>query len=112
MLQSNKIFLIFKYTKIRRSSENSGGEEFAYLEVMPKTGRTHQIRVHLSAYGNPIVGDNIYSTTKTRAQNKKLGLDRIFLIADYLSFTNLAGARQDYKIDLTDELKNMLKIIK
>ena len=85
---------------------------YTLLKITIKTGRTHQIRVHLAAYGTPIVGDNIYSTAKTRAKNKKLDLGRIFLIADRLSFTDLTGARQDYKIGLTDELKKILKIVK
>lgn len=85
---------------------------YTLLKITIKTGRTHQIRVHLSAYGNPIVGDDIYSTAKTRAQNKKLNLARIFLIADHLSFTDLANNRQNYKINLTEELKNILKIVK
>lgn len=82
------------------------------LKITIKTGRTHQIRVHLAAYGNPIVGDDTYATAKTRVQNKKLGLNRIFLIADHLAFTDLANKRQSYSLDLSDELKNFLKIIK
>lgn len=85
---------------------------YTLLKIKIKTGRTHQIRVHLAAYGHPIVGDDIYSTAKTRIQNKKLNLGRIFLIADRLSFTDLKNKRQDYKISLTDELKNLLKIVK
>lgn len=85
---------------------------YTLLKITIKTGRTHQIRVHLSAYGNPLVGDDIYGTTKTRAQNKKLGIDRIFLIADYLSFIDLANHKQSYRIGLTDELNNILKIVK
>jgi len=85
---------------------------YTLLKIKIKTGRTHQIRVHLAAYDHPIVGDDIYGTAKTRVQNKKLGLGRIFLIADRLSFTDLANKRQDYKINLTDELKNLLKIVK
>lgn len=85
---------------------------YTLLKIKIKTGRTHQIRVHLAAYGAPVVGDNIYSTAKTRLLNKKLNFKRIFLIADRLSFTDLTGARQDYKIGLTRELKNILKIIK
>jgi len=85
---------------------------YTLLKVKIKTGRTHQIRVHLAAYDHPIVGDDIYSTAKTRVQNKKLNLDRVFLIADRLSFTDLAGSEQNYKIKLTDELTNLLKIIK
>lgn len=85
---------------------------YTLLKIAIKTGRTHQIRVHLSAYGHPLVGDDIYGTTKTRIQNKKLELSRIFLIADRLSFTDLANQRRSYRISLTNELKNILKIIK
>jgi len=41
------------------------GEFFALLAVNPKTGRTHQIRVHLSHLGHPIVGDPVYGRKKT-----------------------------------------------
>lgn len=85
---------------------------YTLLKVKIKTGRTHQIRVHLAAYGHPVVGDKIYGTAKTREKNKKLGLNRIFLIADHLGFTGLTGEKKDFRIDLTDELKNILKIIK
>jgi len=36
------------------------GEKFSVIRAIPRTGRTHQIRVHLSAMGHPIVGDKIY----------------------------------------------------
>ncbi len=36
------------------------GDPFSLLEIFPKTGRTHQIRVHLSAIGHPVVGDPLY----------------------------------------------------
>lgn len=85
---------------------------YTLLKVKIKTGRTHQIRVHLAAYGHPVVGDKIYGTTKTKVQNKKLGLNRIFLTADHLSFTSLAGKQINFKIGLTEELKNILKIVK
>jgi 23S rRNA pseudouridine1911/1915/1917 synthase len=39
--------------------------EFSLLSVSPKTGRTHQIRVHLSHMGHPIVGDPVYGHKKT-----------------------------------------------
>jgi 23S rRNA pseudouridine1911/1915/1917 synthase len=85
---------------------------YALLKVKIKTGRTHQIRVHLAAYGHPIVGDKIYGTARTRRQNQKLNLKRVFLVADHLGFYDLNNNAKDYKIDLPTELKNVLKVIK
>lgn len=39
-------------------------EEFSLVRLLPKTGKTHQLRVHLSAVGNPILCDHIYSARK------------------------------------------------
>lgn len=55
------------------------------LEVRPRTGRTHQIRVHLSAIGHPIVGDDVYGRTKLAGE---LGLTRPFLHAARLRFAH------------------------
>jgi 23S rRNA pseudouridine1911/1915/1917 synthase len=46
---------------------------FSLLEVRIKTGRTHQIRVHLSAIGHPVVGDNVYGESRFREFGKKYG---------------------------------------
>jgi len=85
---------------------------YTYIKVAIKTGRTHQIRVHISAYGHPIVGDNVYTTNKLREKNKKFDLGRIFLVAYYLSFKNLAGEVKEYEIDIPQSLKNFLKTAK
>ncbi len=39
-------------------------ENFAYVRAMPKTGRTHQIRVHLASMGHPILGDPLYGNPR------------------------------------------------
>lgn len=85
---------------------------YTLLKVRIKTGRTHQIRVHMAAYGHPLVGDELYSTSKTRLQNKKLNLGRIFLVADELSFVNLAGQTKSFTLELPEELQNFLNPIK
>ncbi len=85
---------------------------YTLVEVSIKTGRTHQIRVHMAAYGHPIVGDNLYNTKKTREQNKKIGLDRVFLFANKLSFNDLAGEKQEFKINMPEELEKFLEKVK
>ncbi|PLX26661.1 RNA pseudouridine synthase [Candidatus Parcubacteria bacterium] len=85
---------------------------YTLINVAIKTGRTHQIRVHMSAYGHPLVGDDVYGTKKTRIKNKKINLGRIFLVARKLEFQNLKGETVKYEIDLPTELKEFLDTIK
>jgi len=85
---------------------------FTLLEVKIKTGRTHQIRVHLAAYGHPLLGDNLYGTAKTKVKNNKIDLGRIFLLAQKLSFTSLNGEKKEFKIEEPTELKAFLDKLK
>jgi 23S rRNA pseudouridine1911/1915/1917 synthase len=85
---------------------------FTLLALTIKTGRTHQIRVHLQAYGHPLVGDNLYSSADTRRKNHKLGLARIFLVSCKLEFTDLRGERQKFSVGLPEELTELLKKVK
>ncbi len=85
---------------------------YTLLEVKIKTGRTHQIRVHLAAYGHPLVGDDLYGTHKTKIKNKKLGTERIFLHAHRLAFRDLSGKRKEYEAKLPDDFKKLLNEIK
>lgn len=85
---------------------------YSLLKIKIKTGRKHQIRVHLYAYGHPLVGDILYNTKKTRELNIKLSPERVMLVATELSFLNLTGEKVNYKIDLPNEFKKFLKKIK
>lgn len=85
---------------------------FTLIRVNIKTGRTHQIRVHFFAYDCPLLGDNLYSNKKSKKQNQKIKPDRIFLIADTLGFEDLEGNWQEFKIEMDEDLKNILEKIK
>nr|WP_280192176.1 RluA family pseudouridine synthase [Delftia sp. PS-11]KAJ8741730.1 RluA family pseudouridine synthase [Delftia sp. PS-11] len=75
------------------------------LEVTIKTGRTHQIRVHLSSQGHPIAGDDKYGDFDLNRRLQKQGLKRMFLHAWRLQFTHPAsGERVELRAELPDEL--------
>lgn len=78
---------------------------YTLLKIKPKTGRTHQIRVHLNAYGLPIVGDQIYKPKKLKA---KIKMGRIFLNAYYLGFKDLNGEWKKFTVPLPNNLKDIL----
>lgn len=74
------------------------------LEVKPKTGRTHQIRVHLAFLGCPIVGDRDYGQKK-----QTLPVDRMFLHAAELTFTLPGDDRaRSFEAPLPSELETVL----
>lgn len=76
------------------------------LEVTIKTGRTHQIRVHLASQGHPIAGDDKYGDFEWNKVLQKQGLKRMFLHAWRLQFTHpLTGKRVELKSNLPSELQ-------
>ena len=87
---------------------------FSLLEVQIKTGRTHQIRVHFSATGHPVVGDDVYGERSYREFAKKYGdLDRYFLHAAALGFNHpTTGAPLKFHSPLPSELQKLLEGIK
>jgi 23S rRNA pseudouridine1911/1915/1917 synthase len=99
------------YTEYRVMEQFRG---FSLLDVKIKTGRTHQIRVHLSAIGHPVVGDDVYGERNDKEFAKKFGgLNRYFLHAAALSFTHPAtGAPLEFHSPLPFELRKLLKSIK
>lgn len=78
-------------------------KDFTLVEVMPKTGRTHQIRVHMASIQHPIVGDSLYGGKKP-----DLGLKRQFLHAESIEFAKPDGKRLKLSADLPDELKAII----
>jgi len=93
-------------------------EKFTLLDVEIKTGRTHQIRVHLASINHPVVGDATYNEGRdnTIADNEikkaveKLG--RFFLHAERLEFTHPKTAeRLSFTSELPEELAQLLRIL-
>ena len=66
----------FAETSFRVIEEQPGG---VWIEAIPKTGRTHQIRVHLAEYGLPILGDDLYGSEKTAELASRLMLHAALL---------------------------------
>ena len=66
------------------------GAEFSSLELRLKTGRTHQIRVHLAHAGHPVLGDDKYGDFELNHRLAKEGVKRLFLHASKLSFAHPA----------------------
>jgi 23S rRNA pseudouridine1911/1915/1917 synthase len=78
------------------------------LEVRPRTGRTHQIRVHLSSMGHPVLGDRAYGGGGDPA--KRLGLDRPFLHSWRIGFTHpFTGKLVEIEEPLPEDLERALR---
>jgi 23S rRNA pseudouridine1911/1915/1917 synthase len=77
--------------------------DYTYVECRPRTGRKHQIRVHMAYIGFPIAGDHIYGRRKDR-----LGLPRHFLHAAELTFRRPSDGEE---LHLTTELPGDLTAV-
>jgi len=78
------------------------------LRVSLETGRTHQIRVHMSAHRHPIVGDSLYGADPTIAE--RLGVSRQWLHASELEFTHpVSGKPVRVECDFPDDLNVALE---
>jgi RluA family pseudouridine synthase len=75
------------------------GEGAAYIEAYPKTGRTHQIRVHCAAIQHPIVADALYAPQRT----KILGFNRLALHALSLTLKVPGGKLKTFKAPLPED---------
>ena len=83
-------------TKYRVIKEQAN---FSVVEVFPKTGRMHQIRIHLASEGHPVVGDLVYG--------KNSSAKRQLLHAEELKF-ELLGKKYDFLASLPLDFKNFL----
>lgn len=119
--KKQKVYLPFepatKRKKLRRAVTEykvlKKFKDYTLIEVIPKTGRKHQIRCHLAYLSHPITGDKIYGFKKQQPNPK--GLNRQFLHANYLKIKLPDGKEkptvhtQELRSDLPQNLKRILE---
>jgi len=93
--------------------------KYSLIELKPKTGRTHQLRVHLKHLGTPILGDPVYGSAQSSKASKpkksiqtkpKTKPPRLFLHATSLEITIPKGNRQTFSAPLPPEFQATLNI--
>jgi 23S rRNA pseudouridine1911/1915/1917 synthase len=82
--------------------------KFTFLEVEPKTGRTHQIRVHFKALQHPIVSDSLYAPNQPQALN----FERLALHARAISFNSAEGKVEHFEAPYPEDFKKALDFVK
>lgn len=83
------------------------GEEYSFIELYPKTGRTHQIRVHLKAINYPVICDKLYAPKRECA----LGFNRLALHSESIEFSDLKGKKIKVEAPLPEDFQKALKYI-
>lgn len=100
---------VSEYKVVKFFPEERGG--YSLVEFNPRTGRTHQIRIHAKHIGHAIVADEFYAGRKT-ARNDRKFCPRLFLHASAISFIHPGtGKRVEYESELPDDLKKVLETL-
>jgi 23S rRNA pseudouridine1911/1915/1917 synthase len=81
-------------------------EGFSYIEARPKTGRTHQIRVHFKAIHHPVVCDRLYAPKHECA----LGFSRVALHAKSIAIQNIRRETRTLEAELPEDFVKALGI--
>ncbi|MEK7450872.1 MAG: RluA family pseudouridine synthase [Patescibacteria group bacterium] len=96
------------YKVIKNLQLTINHEQLTLVELYPKSGRTHQIRVHLQYIHHPIFSDPLYAGRKTSRNDRKL-LPRVFLHAAKISFFHpVNGELLSFETPLPDELADFI----
>lgn len=93
------------------AKEREDKRNFSYLEIRPKTGRTHQIRVHLKSISHPVVGDSVYGqSTKSEIRNPKQSRMMLHAVSIKLELPNHTHITIESPLPSEFEnIKNLLK---
>ena len=95
---------VTEWNVLDRKTDVETGELVTYMSASPKTGRTHQIRVHLKAIHHPIVCDHIYAPKKQCL----FEFERPALHAKSITFNLLDGTRKTFEAPLPEDFANAL----
>lgn len=77
-------------------------DRFSLIELKPRTGRTHQLRIHMAHIGTPILGDTVYNPKSPKA-------DRMYLHAAALEITIPDGKRMTFTAPLPESFRDAVK---
>ena len=85
---------------------------YSYIEIVPETGRFHQIRKHMAHIFHPIIGDRPHGCNKqNKLWKEKFNMDTMMLHASLLSFENDYFGKVLIKADLSSEFKRVLELL-
>ncbi|MBI3582891.1 MAG: RluA family pseudouridine synthase [Nitrospinae bacterium] len=88
-------------------------DNYTLMEIRLKTGRTHQIRVHLSAIGHPVAGDRVYGGRQKTEVRSQISIPRQMLHAAILGFIHpKTGKYLEFNAQLPDDMKYILIFIR
>lgn len=85
----------------------NGCKDYSFVEVFPKTGRTHQIRVHFKAINYPLVADSLYAPKRDNA----LGFKRLALHSYEVSFLGLDGKKRTVNAPYPEDFTRAVKVL-
>ena len=94
-----------RFTSLQPSPYKGEGDKFTYLEIRPKTGRTHQIRVHMKYLNHPVACDSLYNPGTPCPP----GIKRLALHAKSIEFKDLKGKTVKVESPSPRDFKKALK---
>jgi 23S rRNA pseudouridine1911/1915/1917 synthase len=101
-------FAVLKRLEDATSVDKQGQTlKYTLVELKPKTGRTHQLRVHLKYINHPIVSDSLYKGKRDQA----LGLERTALHAQRIELTDIDGTQVVASAELAGDIKKALEVL-
>lgn len=107
---------ITRYETLERFQSAPGNElpppgSFAFVRLFPKTGRTHQLRVHMSHIGHPMVGDTMYGGRVVEVGDFRF--DRQALHAEQITFTHPVTLQEmTLSAPLPDDMRRLLALLR